>query len=75
MKVGIEYGIWGDPFSKQLKRQGFKFIDKDKEKFFTRANQEISFLHINGLVTDLEWKKILNRLHKKLESSIVKVQE
>ena len=39
MKVGIEYGIWGDPFSKQLKRQGFKFIDKDKEKFFTKANQ------------------------------------
>lgn len=75
MKVGIEYGIWGDPFSKQLKRQGYKFTDKEKQKFFTRANQEISFLHINGLITDIEWKKILNRLHNRLEKSIVEIKK
>ena len=75
MKVGIEYGIWGDSFSKQLKKQGYKFKDKDKERFLTKANKDISFLHIYRLMTDAEWKKILNRLHKRLESSIVKIEE
>jgi uncharacterized circularly permuted ATP-grasp superfamily protein len=75
MKISIEYGIWGDSFSKQLRKQGFKFTDKEKQKFFTKANQEISFLHIHRLITDNEWKKILNRLHNRLKSSIVKVEE
>ena len=74
MKVGIEYGIWGDPFPKQLKKQGFKFKDKEKAELFTDMNRSVSLLHLHGVMTDTEWKKILNRVHKKLESSIEKLE-
>ena len=75
MKVGIEYGIWSDSFSEQLKNQGYKFKDVNTEKMFYKINRSVSLLHIHGLITDTEWKKILNRTHKRLESSIVKVEE
>ena len=64
MKVGIEYGTWGDPFPKQLKKQGFKFKDKEKAELFTEMNKSVSLLHLHGVMTDTEWKKILNRVHK-----------
>ena len=75
MKVGIEYGVWGDPLQEQLEKQGYKFKNENAEKLFPEINKSVSLLHIHGLITDTEWKKILNRTHKKLEQSIVKVEE
>ena len=76
MSAGINWGWGGDAIEKQLKDQGFKF-KKDSDSDFYEKCRFILAMHIVGLVTDGEARKIINRITARLEKDIepIEVQE
>jgi len=68
---GISYGALADPIGEQIKEQGYKF-DKKTVDGFQQMIDAANTLRFGSLIPDSVFGKIIEKLHKKIVSHVVK---
>jgi adenosine deaminase len=69
-EIEIHYNAF-ETIEEQLKEQGF--LCKDIE-LYEKAKDSIMYLWVDGYLTESEWDKLINKLHKKIIKNVKKVE-
>ena len=69
----LYYGLLADSLKKQLKEHGLKFDYVEIEKF-EMCKESISTLYIQGLLTESQKIKFVNKLHSKIVRHVAKCE-
>lgn len=62
----ISYGCMADTITKQLNKQGFE----GKFPVFDKLKDYANYLRVNGITTDSEYDKCIQRIQKKLKAHL-----
>ena len=69
-EIGIYYNAF-ETIEEQLKKQGYSCKDVE---IYEKTKDSIMYLWIHGYLTETEWNKLLNKLHKKIIKNVEKVE-
>lgn len=70
-EIEIHYNAF-ETIEEQLKEQGYSCKDIE---FYEKAKDSIMYLWVGGFLTETEWDKLLNKLHKKIIKNVKKAEE
>ena len=69
-QIEIHYNAF-ETIEEQLKEQGYLCNDI---KLYEKAKDSILFLWFHNFITDVEYDKVINKLHKKIIKKVEKVE-
>ena len=69
-KMEIHYNAF-ETIEEQLKEQGYSCKDVE---IYEKTKDSIMYLWVHGYLTEAEWNKLLNKLHKKIIKNVKKVE-